>query len=70
MATLNPQPHTPKPPGRDTTAQALSWTLHEVMARPDVEARLLAEAEAALGPRREGGGPPTYDQVSELRYGE
>ncbi|GBF98692.1 sterol 14-demethylase [Raphidocelis subcapitata] len=52
--------------GRDTTAQALSWSLHEIMARPDVEARLLAEAEAALGPMR--GGQPTYDEVNELRY--
>ncbi|KIY96920.1 Cytochrome P450 86A1 [Monoraphidium neglectum] len=38
--------------GRDTTAQALSWTLYEVMRHPEVESKILSEAEAVLGPLR------------------
>jgi cytochrome P450 len=35
--------------GEDTTALTLSWAVHETCDRPDVAARLSAEADAALG---------------------
>jgi cytochrome P450 len=38
---------------RDTTAQAASWAFYELMKHPDVEAKLLSEAEAVLGPLKE-----------------
>lgn len=38
---------------RDTTAQATSWAFYELLRHPDVEAKLLAEADAVLGPLAE-----------------
>jgi len=38
---------------RDTTAQATSWAFYELMRHPDVEAKLLAEADEVLGPLRQ-----------------
>jgi cytochrome P450 len=40
-----------------------------VLRRPDVEARLLAEAEAALGPAAPGAPKPGYEACSGLSYG-
>ncbi|KAF8067302.1 CYP704B1 [Scenedesmus sp. PABB004] len=51
--------------GRDTTAQALSWTFYELMRHPAAEAALVAEVRAALG---DGGARPSYEQVRGLRF--
>ena len=49
--------------GRDTTAQLLSWTFYLLTQHPEVEARLLAEVEAALG-----GGGVTWEGLKQMRY--
>lgn len=57
--------------GRDTTANALSWTFYCVSQHPSVEARLVAEVDAAFAAAAEAGHPGTlsYDQINkELRY--
>jgi cytochrome P450 len=47
--------------GHETTANALSWTLHLLGDHQDVAARVAAEAEAAFGDRT-----PTVDDVPKL----
>jgi cytochrome P450 len=55
--------------GRDTTAIALTWAWMLIATHPAVEARLLAEATALLGPQQTGSGssgggaPPSYTSV-------
>lgn len=49
--------------GRDTTAQAISWTLFEVMQRPHVVAKIREEVAAVCGT-----GPVAYEDVRQLRY--
>ena len=49
--------------GRDTTAQALSWSLWLVMGHPEVEAKILEEIREVCGD-----GPITVVNSSKLRY--
>jgi cytochrome P450 len=49
--------------GHETTAQALSWTWYLLSQHPDVEARLHAELDAALGGRT-----PGQDDLPKLPY--
>ncbi|RKO88952.1 cytochrome P450 [Blyttiomyces helicus] len=51
-------------PGRDTTAQALSWTFYMLAKNPAAEGRLVEEIMQTLGDVR----APTYDQVKTMRY--
>ena len=49
--------------GHETTANMLTWTWHLLGTHPDVERRLHAELDAALGGR-----PPTAGDVARLPY--
>jgi len=49
--------------GRDTTAQAMSWCLWNIMQHPDVEQNILEEAERTCG-----SGPLKYDMINKLDY--
>eukprot|EP00775_Hariotina_reticulata_P011335 gene11335-11485_t len=57
--------------GRDTTAQALSWTFYLLMQHPKVEERLLQEVRQVLGSAVGSSGQgvkPSYDQIRQLRF--
>jgi cytochrome P450 len=49
--------------GHETTALALSWTLHELSLNPGVERRLHDELTRVLGGRT-----PTFDDLPKLEY--
>lgn len=49
--------------GHETTATSLAWTFHLLEQHPEVEARLHAEVDAALGGRL-----PTVADLPRLRY--
>ena len=49
--------------GHETTATALAWTFHLLTQHPEVEERLHAEVDAALGGR-----VPTVEDLPRLRY--
>ncbi|MDX1548500.1 MAG: cytochrome P450 [Rhodothermales bacterium] len=49
--------------GHETTAQALAWTGYLLARHPDVQARLHAEVDAALGGR-----PASFDDLARLGY--
>ena len=54
--------------GRDTTAQALSWTfylLHRSSTSPDILERLVKETDDVLA-----GGLPSYESVKNQKYAE
>ena len=57
--------------GRDTTAQALSWTFYELDCRPDVVEKMRNEAESVLGQHFKTTDPdtPSYDAIKEMVYG-
>ncbi|MBX9399325.1 cytochrome P450 [Streptomyces sp. TRM72054] len=48
--------------GIDTTASLLSWTLHLLTVRPDIEHRLHAEVDTVLVGR-----PPAYEDIPRLQ---
>jgi len=50
--------------GRDTTAQAMSWCMFLIAQNPEVEAKILQEAESVL----DGAASLSYDQLSKLPY--
>lgn len=50
--------------GRDTTAQALSWTMFHLHQNPKIMEKLVAEIDDALGTSH----TPTYEQVKSLAY--
>jgi cytochrome P450 len=47
--------------GAETTASALAWAFHELVARPDIEEQIVAEIRAAVGE-----GPVTIADVPKL----
>jgi hypothetical protein len=49
--------------GHETTANALTWTWYLLSQHPDVEARLHAELDSALGGRR-----PAFEDLPNLPY--
>ncbi|KAI8847576.1 cytochrome P450 [Chytridium lagenaria] len=53
--------------GRDTTAQALSWTFFEIMNRPDIIEEINKEAVEVLG-EKGSWEVPGYDDVSKLKF--
>ena len=54
----HPHPHPPRARSHETTAAVLTWALFSVAQAPAVEARLLAEVDAAVGDRDPGAGKP------------
>jgi cytochrome P450 len=53
--------------GEDTTAHTLAWTIWLLASRGDIQRRLAAEADAALGEDRF---PTDHGRIEDLRYGE
>ena len=51
--------------GRDTTAQALSWTMYCLSQHPECVDRILEEVNGIM---EDGQEIPTYDQVKEMKY--
>lgn len=51
--------------GRDTTAQALSWTMYCLSQHPECVDRILEEVNRIM---EDGQEIPTYDQVKEMKY--
>jgi cytochrome P450/nitrite reductase/ring-hydroxylating ferredoxin subunit len=51
--------------GEDTTAHSVGWLVHELCERPDVQARLRAEVDTALGASRL---PEDVETASRLPY--
>ncbi|XYH98643.1 cytochrome P450 [Sorangium sp. So ce1128] len=51
--------------GEDTTADTMAWTLHFMAQRPDVQARMRAEADAEIG---DADLPASPEQAQGLRY--
>lgn len=49
--------------GRDTTAQALSWTILLLSENPEVEAKLVQEIRETLNGRS-----PTYEEIKGMKY--
>lgn len=49
--------------GRDTTAQALSWTVYELSQQPDVIHKMRQEFAKCANPRT-----PTYAEVKDMTY--
>lgn len=54
--------------GRDTTAQALSWTFYNLMLHPRVEKKLLEEIEQYVKPEMENDSPALYEAIKEMKY--
>lgn len=54
--------------GRDTTAQALSWTFYNLMLHPRVERKLLEEIEQYVEPEMENDSPALYEAIKEMKY--
>lgn len=50
--------------GRDTTAQALSWTFYNLAKNPSVKEELMNEIKNQLGNRNS----PNFDDVKEMVY--
>ncbi|KAJ3194544.1 hypothetical protein HK101_002496 [Irineochytrium annulatum] len=50
--------------GRDTTAQALSWTFLELTRNPWIVAGIREEVQRVLGAKR----IPTFDEIPKLKY--
>merc|ERR1711972_587097 len=51
--------------GKDTTAQAMAWSLWEIMQHPAVEEWILQEGREVCGD-----GPLSYDMINRLDYVE
>lgn len=49
--------------GRDTTAQAMSWCFWNIAQHPEVEKKILEEADRVVGSE-----PLTYDHIAKLEY--
>jgi cytochrome P450 len=49
--------------GHETSAAALAWALYLIAHRPDVQARMRAEADAALGDRA-----PEFSDLRRLPF--
>lgn len=54
--------------GRDTTAQALSWTFFMLMCHPRVEAKLLEEIENSISDEDLANSADVYDKIKNMTY--
>jgi cytochrome P450 len=50
--------------GRDTTSQALSWTMFDLASHPDIVEKIIDEARLVMGDFL----IPSYDQVREMKF--
>ncbi|GES82515.1 cytochrome P450 [Rhizophagus clarus] len=51
--------------GRDTTAQALSWMMYNLMVNPSIEEKLVKEVNSLLSDEEQ---IPNYDTVKQFQY--
>lgn len=54
--------------GRDTTAQALSWTFYNLMLHPRVEKKLVDEIFEHVNADLEDDSPALYEAIKEMPY--
>jgi fatty acid omega-hydroxylase len=54
--------------GRDTTAQALSWTFYMLMSHPRVEAKLLDEINATITDDTLADSTMLYEKIKDMKY--
>lgn len=54
--------------GRDTTAQALSWTFYNLMLHPRVERKLLQEIKECIHEEHESDSPALYEAIRKMTY--
>ncbi|CAO3638135.1 unnamed protein product [Cunninghamella blakesleeana] len=54
--------------GRDTTAQALSWTLYNLMLNPEIEKKLVQEIQENITDDIEQDSPKLYEVIKEMKY--
>ncbi|KAJ8654100.1 hypothetical protein O0I10_010175 [Lichtheimia ornata] len=54
--------------GRDTTAQALSWTFYNLMLHPRVERKLLNEIKECIHEEHESNSPALYEAIRKMTY--
>ncbi|CDH56404.1 cytochrome p450 [Lichtheimia corymbifera JMRC:FSU:9682] len=54
--------------GRDTTAQALSWTFYNLTLHPRIEAKLVEEIQACIREEHEQDSPALYEAIKKMTY--
>lgn len=54
--------------GRDTTAQALSWALYQLMLNPQVEEKLVKEIYANISDEDEHDSTALYEKIKDMKY--
>ncbi|CAO3690445.1 unnamed protein product [Umbelopsis vinacea] len=54
--------------GRDTTAQALSWAMYELMKNPDVQEKLVNEVYAKISDEDAGNSVSLYETIKDMKY--
>ncbi|KAI8637919.1 cytochrome P450 [Parasitella parasitica] len=54
--------------GRDTTAQALTWTFYQLMLYPEVQAKVHAEAEQFISKEVEANSSRLYSAIQDMVY--
>ncbi|KAI8150421.1 cytochrome P450 [Fennellomyces sp. T-0311] len=54
--------------GRDTTAQALTWTLHLLLLNPQIEAKLVGEVNEHITDQVEKDAPALYETIKNMTY--
>ncbi|KAG2186343.1 hypothetical protein INT43_002781 [Umbelopsis isabellina] len=54
--------------GRDTTAQALSWALYQLMLNPQVEEKLVKEIYANISDEDEHNSTALYEAIKDMKY--
>ncbi len=53
--------------GHDTTASLLAWAVYYLSRHQEVEAQLVGELAAVMGPFAVGAPPPSLDQLAQMR---
>lgn len=54
--------------GRDTTAQALSWTFYNLCLHPRIEKKLLEEIKEHITDELEQDSPALYEAIKNMKY--
>jgi fatty acid omega-hydroxylase len=54
--------------GRDTTAQALSWAMYELMKNPDVQEKLVNEVYAKISDEDASNSVSLYETIKDMKY--
>ncbi|KAI8336321.1 cytochrome P450 [Chlamydoabsidia padenii] len=54
--------------GRDTTAQALSWTFYSLVTHPQVEEKLVAEVKEHITNEVENDPVKLYEEIKQMKY--